>query len=101
MSKGGKRPGAGRKKGSPNKVQPEVRELARQYTEDAIERLVKLMRADDPNTSLTACKEILDRGWGKPAQAVLASVNPPGGKTGFHEMWVALTTGRFDEVGAA
>jgi hypothetical protein len=27
---------------------------------------------------------------------VLAAVNPGGGTVGFHDMWVALTTGKFD-----
>jgi hypothetical protein len=86
----------GRKHGSLNKVTAEVRNLARQHTAAAIKRLAKLMQSEDGNVALAACKEILDRGHGKSAQAVLAAVNPPSGEVGFHAMWVALTTGKFD-----
>lgn len=101
MSKGGKRTGAGRPRGAKNKVEPEVRTLARVHTEAAIKRLSDLMKSTEPDTALAACNAILDRGWGKPAQAVLAAVNPPGGKVGFHDMWVALTTGKFDGASPA
>ena len=94
-SKPGERRG-GRKKGTPNKRTAELRDVVRNYMPAAVERLAELMHSDDDAVSLAACKEIFDRGWGKPAQAVVASVNPPGGAVGFHAMWVALTTGKFD-----
>jgi hypothetical protein len=94
MAKGKKT--GGRAKGTKNKTEPEVRALARQYTEAAIKRLAQLMGSADGDTAPAACTAILDRGWGKPAQAVLAAVNPGGGTVGFHDMWVALTTGKFD-----
>ena len=100
--KGHKKSG-GRQKGTPNKVVPEIRTLARQYGPEAIEKLVRLMRGRDealdrleakvekvPGDSdemrnvlrellallsgrnlqneLGATRELIDRGWGKPAQ---------------------------------
>ena len=47
MVNGGKRPGAGRKKGVPNKATAEIKVLARQYGPEAIGKLVKLMRGPD------------------------------------------------------
>ena len=94
-SKPGERRG-GRKKGTPNKRTAELRDIVRQYTPQAVKRVVELMGSPDDAVALAACKELFDRGYGRPAQAVLAAVNPAGGKTGFHDMWVALTTGQFD-----
>jgi hypothetical protein len=99
MAKGFKT--GGRTRGTPNRVTAEVAALARQHTRAAIARLVMLMGSPDPAVSLAACNAILDRGHGKPAQAVLATVNPPSGSVGFHEMWVALTTGKFDGASPA
>jgi hypothetical protein len=40
--------------------------LAQNYTEEAVNILVELMRTGRPNEKLVAAKEILDRGWGRP-----------------------------------
>jgi hypothetical protein len=47
----------------------EVRDLARQHTALAIERLVELMRSGNDATALAAIDQLLNRGWGKPVQA--------------------------------
>lgn len=52
-------------------------ELARQHTKDSIERLVAWMRSDNPKASVTAAQALLDRGYGKPGQAV-ALTDPEG-----------------------
>ena len=66
-SKGGARIGAGRKKGVPNKIVREVRELAQGYGEQAIEVLADLMsNAQSESTKVMAVKELLDRAYGKP-----------------------------------
>jgi hypothetical protein len=44
----------------------EVRLLARQYTPEAVARLVHWMRSDNPKASVAATSALLDRGWGKP-----------------------------------
>jgi len=49
----------------------EVRELSRQYTEEAIQTLVTLMQsAKVERTRLAAASELLDRGYGRPPQAI-------------------------------
>ncbi len=56
--------------GRPKEV-AEVRELSRQYTEEAIQTLVTLMQsAKLERTRLAAASELLDRGYGRPAQAI-------------------------------
>lgn len=77
MAQGGKRPGAGRPKGSKDKATKEagaqLSELARQHTADALQTLVEVCnnkRATD-SARITAAAAILDRGYGKPPQAVL------------------------------
>src|SRR5712664_3987880 len=44
MARGGKRAGAGRKPGVPNKASRELKELAREYTEEAVGALVRVLR---------------------------------------------------------
>jgi len=47
----------------------EVKAMAREHTEEAIQRLSELMRSDDERVSRSACADLLDRGWGRPSQA--------------------------------
>src|SRR6516165_1214699 len=47
---------------------PEIKDLARQHTKEAIERLVEWMRSKDPKASPFAAKELLNRGWGHSPQ---------------------------------
>ena len=60
----------GRQKGTPNKAGRELREIARQYTDEAIDVLVATMRKGEMPFALTAVNQLLDRGHGKPAQAL-------------------------------
>ncbi len=56
--------------GRPKEV-AEVRELSRQYTDEAIQTLVTLMQsAKVERTRLAAASELLDRGYGRPPQAI-------------------------------
>jgi uncharacterized protein (UPF0147 family) len=47
-----------------------VAELARDYTERAVETLVEVMEDSDApkNARVSAAEALLDRGWGKPKQ---------------------------------
>jgi hypothetical protein len=56
-------------------VPREVRDLARQHTTTAIERLVHWMNSNDPRASVAAANSILDRGYGKPAQLLDLSID--------------------------
>ena len=50
----------------------EIRSLARQHTEEAINALLRILRKEDATDSavVAASSAILDRGWGKPAQPI-------------------------------
>lgn len=52
------------------KVDFEVRQLAREYGREAIEKLVAIMRGDNAALAKAASEALLDRGYGKPVQAV-------------------------------
>lgn len=43
---------------------------AQQHTEFAFKKIVSLMDCEDPRVVLAACQEVLNRAWGKPAQAI-------------------------------
>src|SRR3546814_20190143 len=71
-SKPGERRG-GRQKGTPNKATASIRDIAREYTTEAIEALVSVMAggADIPAAAqVSAAKEILDRAYGKASTAL-------------------------------
>lgn len=73
-SRGGSKPGerrGGRKKGTPNKATASIKELARQYTTEALEALVGVLRDSETDAAkVSAAKEILDRGYGKATTVV-------------------------------
>ena len=75
-AKPGERRG-GRKKGTPNRQTKEVKEIAQFYTEEALGVLDQIMSDEEqPSvTRISAAKELLDRGWGKPAQAIAPQEN--------------------------
>ncbi len=56
----------------------EIRDIARQHTETAINTLVKIMSDSDatPSSRVGAAVALLDRAWGRPAQTIEASINP-------------------------
>ncbi len=65
--------------GNPKGMEPgvgHVRELARQHTEESIEKLVEIMRDENapPSAQGAAANSLLDRGWGRPDQSV--SIDP-------------------------
>lgn len=66
----GKKTG-GRVAGTPNKATREIKEIAQGYGAQAIEGLWKLAKgAESEQARVAAYKEILDRGYGKPNQAI-------------------------------
>jgi len=68
--RGGKRAGAGRKKGSVSKAKLELADMAKGHASEALETLVNIMRnGEQEGTRLSAANAILDRGYGKPYQA--------------------------------
>lgn len=59
------------------RIAAEVRELARSYSVEAIERLAFWMRSDEPKASVSASNLILDRAWGKPTQPLSGDEENP------------------------
>lgn len=71
MAKGGKREGAGRPKGAVAKATADIREAAQQYSEQALQVLVKVATAGESEAArVAAANAILDRAHGKPKQSV-------------------------------
>lgn len=52
------------------KLPPEIKEMARAASIEAIERAIYWMRSDDSAASLKAIQLITERAYGKPAQPV-------------------------------
>jgi hypothetical protein len=48
-----------------------VRELARQYTAQAVAALVEVLESDSASGKVAAANALLDRGWGKAEQAIV------------------------------
>jgi hypothetical protein len=74
------RPGerrVGRKPGVPNIATREIKAAAQLYGEEAIERLVALMRGEDPNVALKAANALLDRAYGKAPVAIVGEPEQP------------------------
>ena len=72
MSRGGFREGAGRPAGSANKSSPEqsqrLSELAKTYTDEALDTLVDVARNGRTDAArVSAANALLDRAYGKPA----------------------------------
>jgi len=68
-AKPGERRG-GRQKGTPNKNTSFLRDIAREYTEEAVQVLVDAMKNGETfDIRAKAADKLLDRGWGRPAQS--------------------------------
>lgn len=75
-TRGGARPGAGRPKGAQTKANRELREIAKDYTSEAVEKLAVIMRTGATESAVvTAAIHILDRGHGKAPQTINANVS--------------------------
>ena len=88
MNVNGKAKGCKNNKTIENEIRNEVlaltiRELALPFAEDALNAIIELTLSDNPAIKLAASKEILDRSYGKPMQAIeskaviaIVDVNP-------------------------
>lgn len=67
----------GRPKGSLNKATADVKALAQNYTDAAMSALVEIMNSPEHPAAarVSAASQILDRGYGKPSQAVEVDAN--------------------------
>lgn len=76
MARGGKREGAGRPAGAVNKATDDIKVLARQYTAEALEALVAVVRDSESDAArVSAANALLDRGYGKPSQVLSGDEN--------------------------
>lgn len=92
---GGKREGSGRKKGTPNKATRDIKEVARLHGEAAVARLAHLMtKAESEQAQVAACKELLDRAYGKPAQAIVGAEDEAPVKTVMEIVWGGMSGSR-------
>ena len=69
-------PGQSGNPGGRPKVAAEVRDLAREYAGKAIKRLVGLMDSKNQPVALRAAEAVLDRGYGRPLQAMKLPEDP-------------------------
>jgi hypothetical protein len=81
-SHGGMREGSGRPAGAGNKATSELKaslsELAREYTNDALDTLVEVMQSSQSDSArIAAATVILDRGYGRPTKTTSLEVNAP------------------------
>ena len=60
----------GRQKGVSNKVTAEIKAAFQKHGQELVEALLALTRSDDERVRLGAIQAALDRGWGRPSQAV-------------------------------
>ena len=71
MARKGEPKTGGRIAGTPNKSTAEIRELAGQYAPTALAELARLgAHANSEQARVSACKEILDRAYGKSTQVM-------------------------------
>jgi len=68
--------GRGRPKGSLNKATATVKEAAQAFTDDALKVLAEIMKGGESEAArVAAANSILDRGHGKPKQALDVEAN--------------------------
>jgi hypothetical protein len=74
---GGRQSGSGRKKGSPNKITREINEIAHSYGPGALKELARIATqvASEAGPVVAACREILDRAYGKAMQPIQGTVD--------------------------
>ncbi len=66
----------GRRAGTPNKATAEIRAALQLHGDELVKALLALTRSDDERIRLGAIQAALDRGWGRPAQAVQVGADP-------------------------
>lgn len=85
----------GRQKGTPNKVTAEIKSIAQKVGPEAIAKLVTLMRtAESEQVQAAAANSILDRAYGKPAQALVGEDGESPAKIVLEVMWGGSSVAR-------
>ena len=60
----------GRRKGSLNKASATIKAAFQKHGDELVKALLALTKDEDPRVRLSAITAAMDRGWGRPAQAV-------------------------------
>ncbi len=60
----------GRQKGAPNRATRELKAAFQKHGDELVTALLALTKSDDERVRLGAIQAALDRGWGRPSQAV-------------------------------
>ena len=70
---GGKRPGAGRRRGAVSQAKLDIAAMAKGHAQAALDVLVTVAKDDDAPSAarVSASTAILDRAYGKPKQALI------------------------------
>lgn len=84
---------SGNPSGRPKDV-GEVKALAKKHTKESIQRLVFWMRSDNASVSLAAAQALLDRGYGKPVQAIEGTGDDGEIKVGLTVQYVGADNGK-------
>lgn len=86
-----------------SKAPPNIRSLARSYTEAAIQTLGGIMgqTAAPPSARVAAAVALMDRGWGKPAQIADVTVRRAIAKEIADDELAAIATGSSDGAAEA
>jgi len=66
----------GRRRGTPNKTTAEIKAAFQKHGYELVRALLALCKSDDERVRLAAITAALDRGWGKPAQALQVQGDP-------------------------
>jgi len=66
----------GRRKGTANKATAGIKAAFQKHGYELVKALLALCKSDDERVRLSAIQAALDRGWGKPAQAVAITGDP-------------------------
>lgn len=78
----------GRQKGTPNKATAEIKALAQKHGASAIAECLRIMKnSESDQARISAAKEIMDRAYGKPAQAIVGDEDEAPIKTVMEIVW--------------
>ena len=66
----------GRQRGVPNKATRELKAAFQKHEKKLVKALLELTKSDDERVRLSAITAALDRGYGKPAQAIAIKGDP-------------------------
>lgn len=95
MGKRGPKPGqrfGGRKKGTPNKATADIKAIAGKHGPEAIKEAVRIMKESSSDQArIAAANLILDRAYGKAAQAIVGSDDEAPVKTIMEIVWGGST----------